>query len=88
MDLSQASDSISHQTLLVKWKYLALYKSYYKWVESYLTDRSQSVEIPHTTNNKLSKFQSAKQNIKHGVPQGSILGSLLFISYANDSQTD
>lgn len=64
MDLSQASDSISYQTLLVKWKYLALYKSYYKWVESYLTDTSQPAEIPHTTNNKLSKFQSTKTKYK------------------------
>lgn len=78
MDLSKASDSISHQTLLVKWKYLALYKSYYKWVKSYLTDTSQSVEIPHTTtNNKLFKFQSAKQNIKHVQLLGLFFSSVM-----------
>ena len=47
-----------------------------KWVEDYLTDRMQSTYA----NNTYSPLQAVKQ----GVPQGSILGPLLYIIYAND----
>jgi hypothetical protein len=57
-----------------------------KWVKSYLTNRTQFVEISHTdgSNCTLRKFQSSPTVIAHGVPQASILGPLLFLTYIND----
>jgi hypothetical protein len=57
-----------------------------KWVKSYLTNRTQFVEISHTNGSNCTrcKFQSSPRVIAHGVPKGSILGPLLFLEYIND----
>jgi hypothetical protein len=53
-----------------------------KWFRSYLTDRKQKVKVKSPKNNQ--NFFSKWGTIKHGFPQGSIQGPLLFIIYIND----
>ena len=76
LDLSKAFDTVDHQLLIHKLKFFKFKSSLIKLIENYLTDRSIRVNI----NNTLSK----KKSITVGVPQGSVLGPLLFIMYTND----
>jgi len=71
LDLSIAFDTINHTILLKKLYHNEIRGIAYQWFNSYLANRSQITEY----GDKLS--QSAK--IKHGVPQGSILGPVLFL---------
>ena len=76
MDLSKAFDTLDHNILLNKLKYDGIKNTELSWFLSYLTERSQYVEINGITSNVLA--------ISTGVPQGSILGPLLFLIYMND----
>ena len=76
IDLSKAFDTISHDILLSKLDNLGVRGIAKSWFESYLTDRKQYMEL---YDNK-----SPLVNITCGVPQGSILGPILFLIYVND----
>jgi hypothetical protein len=76
LDLSKAFDTIDHQLLLKKLSYYNLDFSFIELMSNYLTNRFIQVKI----NGELSK----KERIKVGIPQGSVLGPLLFIVYIND----
>ena len=75
LDFSRAFDTLSHNILMKKLYHYGFRGKTFDWIENYLTNRKQFVQY----NDKVSKLA----NIVNGVPQGSILGPLLFILYVN-----
>ena len=75
-DIKKCFDSIDHDLLLAKIQFYGIKGNTLKWFRSYLTNRNQIV--------KLNNEQSDKQMVMTGVPQGSILGPLLFVIFVND----
>ena len=75
-DLQKASDTIDHKILIGKMKCMAFSNGVTKWFEYYLPKRMFSVHVENSF--------SDKAIIICGVPQGSILGPLLFLKYVND----
>ena len=76
IDLKRAFDTVDHSILLHKLNHYGVRGIINSWFSSYLSKRSQSTHIGSTV--------SDKEEIVCGVPQGSVLGPLLFLSYVND----
>ena len=76
IDMKKAFDTIDHDIVLNKLHHYGIRGIVNEWIQSYLTNRTQYVQM--------KEYSSVLQSIKCGVPQGSILGPTLFLLYIND----
>ncbi len=73
LDLSAAFETISHSILIHRLSSIGFFGTTLMWFVSYLSDRTQFVQ--------LKQFQSQLSPVSTGVPQGSVLFPILFITY-------
>ena len=76
LDMSKAFDRVRHDVLLDKLQNINIRGNLHSWFSSYLSGRKQRVTVPGGTSTSLA--------VTSGVPQGSILGPVLFLLYVND----
>ena len=76
IDVKKAFDTINHSVLIDKFEHYGVRGTAKKWIMNYLSGRQQYVHIDNV--------HSGFKKVMHGIPQGSILGPRLFITYIND----
>ena len=76
LDFSKAFDKVSHEKLLFKLHHCGVRGQVLNWIKAFLSNRSQTVV--------LESEKSSQVTVTSGVPQGSVLGSILFLGFIND----
>ena len=76
LDIQKAFDTVNHNISIAKFNYYGIRGITLDWFQSYLTNRKQQTSINNTFSNETM--------ISYEVPQGSVLGLLLFLIYIND----